>query len=85
MAHAQQVAEAQTEVIRVRRWRLDLMKQRLDRFLLEDPDDPARELRRDAALRKAFILSDLAPQLPLLDRYEPRAVSRRVMISTYVL
>jgi hypothetical protein len=77
MAHAQQVAEAQTEVIRVRRWRLDLMKERLARFLLEDPDHPARELRRDAALKKAFILSDLAPQLPLLDRYERRAVSRR--------
>ena len=79
MAHAQQVADAQIEVVRVRRWRLDLMHQSLSLLLLADPDDPARELRRDAetSRKKALILSDLTPQLQSLDRYERRAVSRR--------
>jgi len=79
MAHAQQVADAQIEIVRVRRWRLDLMLQRLSPLLLEDPDDPACELRCDAevSLKKALIVSDLTPQLQLLDRYERRAVSRR--------
>jgi hypothetical protein len=79
MAHAQQVADAQIEVVRVRRWRLDLMHQRLSLLLLEDPDDPACELRDDAevSLKKALIVSDLTPQLQLVDRYERRAVSRR--------
>ena len=79
MAHAQQVSDAQIEVVRVRRWRLDLMHQRLSLSLLENPDDPACELRGDAkvSLKKALIVSDLTPQLQLLDRYERRAVSRR--------
>jgi hypothetical protein len=79
MAHAQQVAHAQIEVVRVRRWRLDLMHQRLSHLRLENPDDRACELRSDAelSLKKALIVSDLAPQLQLLDRYERRAVSRR--------
>jgi hypothetical protein len=77
MAHAQQVADAQIEVVRVRRWRLDLMHQRLSPLLLENLD--ACELRRGAefSLKKASIVSDLTPQLQLLDRYERRAVSRR--------
>jgi hypothetical protein len=49
MAHAQQVADAQIEVVRVRRWRLDLMQQRLSPLLLETSD--ACELRRDASYR----------------------------------
>ena len=80
MAHAQQVADAQIEAVRVRRWRLDLMQQHLAPLLLEDPDDvPACELRRDAelSLNKALIVLDLTPRLQLLDRYERRAVSRR--------
>ena len=79
MAHAQQVAEAQIEVVRVRRWRLDLMDQHLSHLRLENPDDPACELRGDAkvSLKKALIVSDLTPQLQLLDRYERRVVSRR--------
>ena len=79
MAHAQQVADAQIEVVRVRRWRLDLIHQRLSLLLLEDQEDPACELRRDAelSLKKALIVSDLTPQLQLLDRYERRVVSRR--------
>ena len=79
MDHAIEVADAQIEVVRVRRWRLDLMHQRLSLLLLEDPDDPACELRGDAevSLKKALIVSDLTPQLQLLDRYERRAVSRR--------
>ena len=77
MAYAQQVADAQIEVVRVRRWRLDLMDQRLSPLLLENRD--ACELRRDAelSLKKASILSGLTPQLQLLDRYERRAASRR--------
>jgi hypothetical protein len=76
MAHAQQVADAQIEVVRVRRWRRDLMEQRLSLLLL---DDPACELRGDAevSLKKALIVSGLTPQLQLLDRYERRAASRR--------
>jgi hypothetical protein len=85
MARAQQVADAQIEVVRVRRWRLDLMERRLSDLLLVDPDHvPAcglvlAQLRRDpeAPLKKALILSHLAPQLQSLDRYERRAVSRR--------
>jgi hypothetical protein len=85
MAHAQLVADAQIEVVRVRRWRLDLMHQRLSPLLLEEPvllegpEDRACELRHDAelSLKKALIVLDLAPQLQLLDRYERRAVSRR--------
>ena len=72
MAHARQVADAQIEVVRVRRWRHDLMEQRLCDLQLVDPyPDP------EAPLKKALILSDLAPQLQSLDRYERRAVSRR--------
>jgi hypothetical protein len=79
MAHARQVSDAQIEVVRVRRWRLNLMHQRLSLLLLADPDDLACELRGDAevSLKKALIVSDLTPQLQLLDRYERRAVSRR--------
>jgi len=79
MAHAQQVAEAQIEVVRVRRWRLDLMDQHLSHLRLENPNDRASELRRDAelSLKKALIVLDLTPQLQLLDRYERRAASRR--------
>ena len=85
MAHAQHVADAQIEVVRVRRWRHDLMEQRLSGLQLVDPYHvPASglalaELRRDpeAPLKKALILSELAPQLQSLDRYERRAVSRR--------
>jgi len=57
MASAQQVADAQIEVVRVRRWRLDLMHQRLSLLLLEEPvllegpDYRACELRHDAELR----------------------------------
>src|SRR6516162_2756081 len=59
MAHAQQVADAQIEVVRVRRWRLDLIHQRLSPLLLENVD--ASELRREAevSLKKASIVSDL--------------------------
>jgi len=85
MAHAQQVAEAQIEVVRARRWRLNLMLQHLsDLPLIDLHNVPAggRELERlprdaDAPLKKALIVSDLAPQLQSLDRYERRAVSRR--------
>jgi len=51
----------------------------LSLLLLEDQDDPACELRGAAeiSLKKALIVSDLTPQLHLLDRYERRAVSRR--------
>jgi hypothetical protein len=71
MAHAQQVADAQMEVVRVRRWRLDLMHQRLSPLLFEVRPDA------ELSLKKASILSDLTPQLQSLDRYERRAVSRR--------
>ena len=69
MAHAIEVADAQTEVVRVRRWRLDLIRQRLSEF--EDSDGS------DSKCKKASIAADLAPQLQSLDRYERRAVSRR--------
>jgi hypothetical protein len=69
MAHAIEVADAQIEVVRVRRWRLDLMRQRLSD--LEDSDGP------DLKSKKALIVADLAQQLQSLDRYERRAVSRR--------
>jgi hypothetical protein len=75
MAHAQQVADAQIEIVRVRRWRLNLLHQRLSPLLLENPDDPAGDA--EVALKKASIVSELTPQLRLLDRYERRAVSRR--------
>jgi hypothetical protein len=85
MAYAQQVADAQVEVLRVRRWRLDLMRQRLSDLGLENPHNvlgcgtELAQLRGDpdASRKKALILSDLAPQLQSLDRYERRAVSRR--------
>ena len=69
MAHAIEVADAQIEVVRVRGWRLDLIRQRLSD--LEDSDGP------DSKCRKASIVANLAPQLQSLDRYERRAVSRR--------
>jgi hypothetical protein len=69
MAHAIEVADAQIDVVRVRRWRLDLMRQHLPD--LEDSDGP------DLICKKALIVADLAPQLQSLDRYERRAVSRR--------
>ena len=71
MAHAIEVADAQIEVVRVRRWRLDLMRQRLSD--LEDSDGPDPKLPRQNAL----IVADLAPQLLSLDRYKRRAMSRR--------
>jgi hypothetical protein len=69
MAHAIEVADAQIEVVRARRWRLDLMRHRLSD--LEDSDGP------DQKYKKALIVADLAPQLLALDRYERRAMSRR--------
>jgi hypothetical protein len=46
MAHAQQVAEAQIEVVRARRWRLNLMVQHLSDLQLKDPHNvPARAVR----------------------------------------
>jgi hypothetical protein len=69
MAHAIEVADAQIEVVRARRWRLDLIRQRLSD--LEDSDGP------DLKCKKALIVAGLAPQLQSLDRYERRAVSRR--------
>jgi len=69
MANAIEVAEAQIEVVRVRRWRRDLMRQRLSN--LEDAD------RRDSKCKKASLVAGLAPRLQSLDRYERRAVSRR--------
>jgi hypothetical protein len=69
MDHAIEVADAQIEVVRVRRWRLDLMRQRLSD--LADSDGP------DLKYKKALIVARLAPQLQSLDRYERRAVSRR--------
>jgi hypothetical protein len=74
MTHANQVADAQIEVVRARRWRLDLIRQRLsdlrpvDRDAVPDPETPRKQ---------ALILADLAAQLQPLDRYERRAVSRR--------
>ena len=68
MAHAIEVADAQIEVVRVRRWRLDLLRQHLSD--LEDSDEPD-------SIKKASIVADLAPRLQSLDRYERRAVSRR--------
>jgi hypothetical protein len=69
MDHAIEVAEAQIEVVRVRRWRLDLMRQHLSD--LADSDG------LDQKYKKALIVAGLAPQLQSLDRYERRAVSRR--------
>jgi hypothetical protein len=69
MVHAIEVADAQIEVVRVRRWRLDLMGQRLSD--LGDSDGP------DLKCKKALVVAGLASQLQSLDRYERRAVSRR--------
>jgi hypothetical protein len=69
MAHAIEVADAQIEVVRARRWRLDLMRQHLSN--LAGSDGP------DLKCKKALIVANLAPQLQSLDRYERRAVSRR--------
>ena len=69
MAHAIEVADAQIEVVRVRRWRLDLMRQHLSE--VEDSHGP------HSKYKKALIVANLAPQLQSLDRYERRAVSRR--------
>ena len=69
MAHAIEVADAQIEVVRVRRWRLDLMRQRLSD--LENSDESGSKCK------EASIVAGLAPQLQSLDRYERRAVSRR--------
>ena len=44
MAHAIEVADAQIEVVRVRRWRLDLMRQRLSD--LENSDEFGLEVQR---------------------------------------
>jgi hypothetical protein len=65
VAYAQQVTDAQIDVVRVRRWWLDLMKQHLASLRLKDPDDSACELRCDpeVPLRKALILSALTPEL----------------------
>ena len=69
MAHAVEVADAQIEVVRVRRWRHDLMRKHLSD--LDDSDGP------DSKCKKASIVANLATQLQSLDRYERRAVSRR--------
>ena len=69
MAHAIEVADAQIEVVRVRRWRHDLMRKHLSD--LDDSDGP------DSKCKKASIVANLATQLQSLDRYERRAVSRR--------
>jgi len=69
MAHAIEVADAQIDVVRVRRWRLDLMRKHLSD--LDDSDGP------DSKCKKASIVANLATQLQSLDRYERRAVSRR--------
>ena len=68
-AHAIEVADAQIEVVRVRRWRLDLMRQHLSE--VEDSHGP------HSKYKKALIVANRAAQLQSLDRYERRAVSRR--------
>ena len=73
-ALAQQIAEAQIDLGRVRSARHDLLSRALGD---SKPRGSALVCERDGQLRLATILSDMAQRLSAMDRYERRALSRR--------
>jgi hypothetical protein len=72
LAFALRIAEAQIDLVRVRRARRDMIEPGLSPYSSYVPrkrTSPPEEL--------ALVLSDVAPQLEAMDRYERRAISRR--------
>lgn len=71
---ARQIAEAQIDLRRIRLARHDLLSSALG-----DSESRGSALlcERDGELKLATILSDMAPRLSAMDRYERRALSRR--------
>jgi hypothetical protein len=86
LALARRIAEAQIDLVRVRRARHDMIEPGLSpyssyvpRKRMKIPTPKMRGLQCGpcAPEELALVLSDLAPQLEAMDRYERRALSRR--------
>ena len=75
--HAAPGREAQIDLNRIRQARQHLLVHNIDDQECGMTELPAQDVQPQGPQKIAVILSDLAKQLILMDRYEQRALSRR--------